>query len=74
MTLACQSNTEEKGWSTSLDTELIIFSADLQMSTSMRAKTTVNFSQSQAVAQNMLCASMCEILWKRKLLPEECFE
>jgi len=44
------------------------------MSTSMQVKTTVNSSQSQAVAQNLLCASMCEILWKRKLLPEECFE
>jgi hypothetical protein len=45
------------------------------MATSMQVKNTVvNFSESQAVAQNLLYASMCEIMWKRKLLPEECFE
>ena len=42
--------------------------------TSTQVKTNVTFSQSQSVAQNLLSASMCEILWARKVLPDDCFE
>ena len=35
---------------------------------------TVNFPQSQSVAQNLLSASMCEILYRRGILDGDLFE
>ncbi|EKX42507.1 Hop1 meiosis-specific axial element protein [Guillardia theta CCMP2712] len=34
----------------------------------------VTMRESQAVMQNLLSASMCEIFYSRKLLPKDCFE